>query len=287
MEEGQAAELAVFVISVSILLIYNALYFTPSFQRLKFKWRHRHYLNLWSVGAEARGVWAGAMMVASEGITAAQTIRNMVMGVSILAAGITLLASQLLLLLTDPARLVQVAKYSKDDPISGSNSLMSPEIKLGICLAILFVALLTMTQCVRLSVHLSFLLRAVPIDPKRSLKFQKIAFAINRRASLFFSLGLRIQYAFFPLFLYILGPLALLISTIVEVIALFLMDLTPDDLAYEDDETEQQVEDEIVRTTSMRRISLTERGNNSGAGGGVDGNGGEGLKPRVPYVSVE
>ncbi|KAL4552617.1 hypothetical protein Ndes2526B_g02540 [Nannochloris sp. 'desiccata'] len=168
-------------------------------------------------------------MVASEGITAAQTIRNMVMGVSILAAGITLLASQLLLLLTDPARLVQVAKYSKDDPISGSNSLMSPEIKLGICLAILFVALLTMTQC----------------------------------------------------------PLALLISTIVEVIALFLMDLTPDDLAYEDDETEQQVEDEIVRTTSMRRISLTERGNNSGAGGGVDGNGGEGLKPRVPYVSVE
>jgi len=287
MEAGQAAELAIFVISVLILLIYNTLYFTPSFRNLKFKWRNRHYLNLWSVGIEARGVWAGAMMDPSEGITAAQTVRNMVLGVSILAAGTALFASQLLLLLTDPARLLQVAQYSKDDPISGSNALLSPEIKLGISLAILFVALVTMMQCVRLSVHLSFLLRAVSVDPKRSLKFQKLAFSINRRASLFFSLGLRIQYAFFPLFLYILGPLALLISTIVEVIALFLMDLTPDDLAYETAETEEQVEDEILRTSTISRNTPPESRNNSGVGGRVDRSGGEGLIPRAPYVNVE
>jgi uncharacterized membrane protein len=297
MQEGQAAELAVFIISVSILLIYNLLYFTPWFQRKKYKWKNREYMNLWSVGAEARAVWAGAMMVPSEGITAAQTVRNMVMGVSILAAGVTLLASQLLLLLTDAARLAQVATYSKRDPISGSNALLSPEIKLGIALGLLFVALLTMTQCVRLSVHLSFLLRAVPVDPKRSLKFQKLSFAINRRASLFFSLGLRIQYAFFPLFLYILGPLALLISTICEVIALFLMDLTPNDIAYEDklEETEQEVEEEIVvrNRSNVHGINYVERlgasrngedgsGNGSSSGGGLAS-----LQPRVPYVGVE
>ncbi len=228
-------------------------------------------------------------MAPSEGITAAQTIRNMVMGVSILAAGVTLLASQLLLLLTDAARLNQVATYSRNDPISGSNSLMSPEIKLGIALAILFVALLTMTQCVRLSVHLSFLLRAVNVDPKRSVKFQKIAFAINRRASLFFSLGLRIQYAFFPMFMYILGPLALLISTVVEVVALFLMDLTPNDLAYEDDEeeTEEQIENQIVHTTSLKVIPLTEGGNNGDSRGAGAGGVGGVLQPRAPYVSVD
>lgn len=225
-------------------------------------------------------------MIPSEGITAAQTIRNMVLGVSILAAGTALFASQLLLLLTDPVRLAQVANYSIDDPIS-NNPLMKPEIKLGLSLAMLFVALLMLMQCVRLSVHLTFLLRAVPVDPKRTLKFQKVAFAINRRASLFFSLGLRIQYAFFPFFLYILGPLALLISTIVELMLMFLMDLTPDDLAYEDVETEEQVEDEIVRTSSLTRISLNESGNNGGSGGRVDRNGGEGLKPRAPYVSIE
>jgi uncharacterized membrane protein len=283
MESGQAAELAVFIICVSILLIYNILYFTTFFQKLKFKFRHRHYLNLWGLGAEARSLWAGAMMAdEKEGITAAQTIRNMVLGVSILAGGVTLLASQLLLLLTDSARLEQIAKYSRNDPISGSNSLMGPELKLGIALAVLFVALITMTQCVRLSVHLSFLLRAVPIDPKRSVKFSKIALAINRRSSLFFSLGLRIQYAFFPLFLYVLGPLVLLISTLFEVGALFLMDLTPDDLAYSDnhDETEEQVEEEIVHTTSMRLIPLTEGENTTTTSG-------DGLKPRAPYVNIE
>ena len=41
-------------------------------------------------------------------------------------------------------------------------------------------------------------------------------------ASLFFSVGLRFLYAFFPIFLYILGPLALLIATLVQVVALFL-----------------------------------------------------------------
>ena len=298
MEDGQAAELAVFVISVSILLIYNALYFTPWFQRLKFKWNHREYLNLWSVGAEARAVWAGAMMVPSEGITAAQTVRNMVMGVSVLAAGVTLLAAQLLLLLTDPVRLAQVATYSNKDPISGSSPLMGPETKIGISLGILFVALLTMTQCVRLSVHLSFLLRAVPVDPKRSLKFQKIAFAINRRASLFFSLGLRIQYAFFPLFLYVLGPLALLLSTVCEVIALFLMDLTPNELAYEEhaDQTEHEVEEHISRTTSTAHNIFAQQrmpnngGNGSGIGVSKDGAvgvDGAGLQLRAPYVTIE
>ena len=81
-----------------------------------------------------------------EGITAAQTIRNMVMGCSILAAGVTLLAAQLLLLITDPVRLQQVSKFSRGDPISGSDPIMSPEVKVGISLGILFLSVTAMTQ---------------------------------------------------------------------------------------------------------------------------------------------
>lgn len=103
--------------------------------------------------------------------------------------------------------------------------------------------------------HLTYLLRAAPADPKRCRRFQKLAFAINRRASLFFSIGLRLQYAFFPVFLYVMGPLALLIATVVELVVLFLMDLTPDEPAYavdDEDETEEQLENDMSRTNSLR-----------------------------------
>lgn len=152
-----------------------------------------------------------------EGITAAQTVRNMVMGVSVLAAATAVLVGQLILLLTDSARLNQLNIYSGGDPISGADAIMPPQARLGIAMGVLFLSLIAMTQCVRLSVHLTYILRAVPAaDPRRGARLQKIAFQINRRASLFFSIGLRFQYAFFPVFLYILGPLALLISTLVE-----------------------------------------------------------------------
>ena len=111
----------------------------------------------------------------------------------------------------------QISSYSYLDPISGEDYLLDPVVKIAICLGVLFSSLILLMQCVRLSVHLTFLLRAVSTDPSRHRRLQKLAFAINRRASLYFSLGLRVQYSFFPLFLYILGPLALLISTIVEV----------------------------------------------------------------------
>ena len=117
MDGGAAADCAIFVFCVTILLLYNVCYFTTWFQSLKFKWNGRTYLSLWSVGKvrtyrgenvfraaptcllasgvsvtiltslrsnmarfqEARTVWAAAMMEdPKEGITAAQTIRNMV-----------------------------------------------------------------------------------------------------------------------------------------------------------------------------------------------------------------
>lgn len=103
--------------------------------------------------------------------------------------------------------------------------------------------------------HLTYLLRAAPADPKRQRRFQKIAFTINRRTSLFFSIGLRLQYAFFPVFIYVMGPLALLIATVVELVVLFFMDLTPDEPEYAvegEEETEEQLENDMSRVNSMR-----------------------------------
>jgi hypothetical protein len=153
MNSGEAADLAIFILCISLLIGYNVLYFTKTSQSIRVRWRGRTYRNLWGVGAEARAVWAAAMMSdPAEGITGAQGIRNMVMGVSMIAAGITVLAGQLLTILTDPARLNQVAQFSSSDPISGDDALMSPEVKIGLSLGVLFLAITSLTQSVRLSV---------------------------------------------------------------------------------------------------------------------------------------
>lgn len=79
---------------------------------MRITFRGRTFLNLWSVGSEARAIWAQSMMLdPKEGITGAQTIRNMVMGCSILAAAIAVLAGQLILLVTDGSRLDQVSRF--------------------------------------------------------------------------------------------------------------------------------------------------------------------------------
>lgn len=153
MDSAEAADLSIFIICIALLLAYNVLYFTKTFQDIRLRWRGKEYRNLWGVGAEARSVWAGAIMAdPKEGITGAQGIRNMVMGTSMITAGITVLAGQLLTILTDPARLEQVAKFSSSDPISGDDALMSPEIKIGLSLAVLFLAVMALTQSMRLSV---------------------------------------------------------------------------------------------------------------------------------------
>ena len=88
-------------------------------------------------------------------------------------------------IMTDPARLAQLERYSARDPIAGSGaSFMPADTKLALALGLLFIALMALAQCVRLSVHLGYLLRAAPADPKRGARLRRIAFSINRRERL-------------------------------------------------------------------------------------------------------
>ncbi len=90
---------------------------------------------------------------------------------------------------------------------------------------------------------------------------------------MFFSIGLRLQYAFFPIFIYVLGPLALLIATIVELLVLFMMDLTPDEPAYAvegEEETEEQIENDMSRKNSLRLGPTPEDGGAPAAWAHVD-----------------
>lgn len=52
-----------------------------------------------------------------------------VMGTSILAAGSALLAAQLILLITDGARIEQIRKYARADPLTTDDELMDPQVR--------------------------------------------------------------------------------------------------------------------------------------------------------------
>lgn len=91
-----------------------------------------------------------------EGINAVQTIRNTVLGVSILAAASAVIGSQLINVLTDPTKLNQIELYGAIDPITKGGSIASPPVKVAIALGLLFMSLMAMMQCVRLSIHVGY-----------------------------------------------------------------------------------------------------------------------------------
>ncbi|EFN56717.1 hypothetical protein CHLNCDRAFT_144119 [Chlorella variabilis] len=235
MESGQAADLAIFVCCCALLLGYNIFYFSVA----SFTFFKRRYIILYAVNRQSRASWVQHLSKDSkEGINAVQTIRNQVLAVSILAATTAPLAAQLINVITDTAKLQQVADFSKSDPIS-SVALFSPQIKLGIALGILLLAVMAYAQSVRLSVHigervcrlrrlpLGYTIRVVASDPTGYTGLSHLSVTLMRRSSLYFAIGLRLFFVFGPLVLWIIGPTTLLVATLLDVAAQFLFDVVP------------------------------------------------------------
>jgi hypothetical protein len=64
-----------------------------------------------------------------------------------------------------------------------------------------------------------FLLRVPPIEPSRYAGFGRQAVIVTRRASLYFSIGLRWLFLFLPTVMWAtLGATSLLIITVIEVL---------------------------------------------------------------------
>ncbi|GAB4821740.1 hypothetical protein N2152v2_008786 [Parachlorella kessleri] len=134
--------------------------------------------------------------------------------------------------------------------LGGDAPLLSPEVKLAIALGALFLSLLSFSQSVRLSIHLGFMVRVVPQNNSKSLRKQSIKIA--QRSALYLAIGLRFMFAFMPLIMWLLGPLALLIATVILVVALFFLDYIPTD----DDEEDSP--NEHGKGGGVKQVSSTE-----------------------------
>ena len=73
-----------------------------------------------------------------------------------------------------------------------------------------------------------FLVRVIPAHPHINLPLREETILLMQRASLYFTVGLRLLYGFVPLAFYMAtGPLAMLISTVLLLISLILLDTVP------------------------------------------------------------
>ncbi|KAI3427232.1 hypothetical protein D9Q98_007167 [Chlorella vulgaris] len=223
MNSSQAADLAIFIICSVLFLAYNILLFNVS----SFSLLGKRYVVLYAVNRQSRASWVQTLSKdAKEGINAVQTIRNQVLAVSILAATTAPMLATLINVMTDSAKLQQVAEFSKVDPISDS-ALLSPQLKLGVPFALLLLAVMAYAQSVRLSVHVGYTMRVVSSDPAKNTYLSQLSVTLMRRASLYFAVGLRLFFAFGPYILWVLGPTTLLIATVLDLAAQFLFDCIP------------------------------------------------------------
>ncbi|KAL4444916.1 hypothetical protein ABPG77_003966 [Micractinium sp. CCAP 211/92] len=236
MDGGEAADLAIFISCTALLLGYSLLYFRVA----TFSVCGKKMMNLYALNKQTRKEWVVLLSQdTKEGINAVQTVRNLIIAVSILAAATASLASTLINLMTDAQKLQQVETYASIDPFS--STLLSPQVKLGIALGLLLLAIMAFAQSVRLAVHVGFAVRVVASSPAQHASLARQTITFMRRSSLYFAIGLRFIYATGPYVLYILGPTSLLIATVLCVAAQVLFDIVP---AYSVEEEEEGEEDD-------------------------------------------
>jgi len=177
MNSAEAADVAIFVLCVSLFVLYNGLYyFSGSLSRHTPDIFHVYKSAglLWSTGKKARSVWADRVMnSSSESILAIHTFRNLLISVAWFAAADSALIVHTLNVLTSPSSIAQIEEYEATDPITHGDSFISVPVKISLALAVLFMSLLLFVQSARMAVHLGFLVKVVPENANRKIPFRE------------------------------------------------------------------------------------------------------------------
>ncbi|TYI91713.1 hypothetical protein E1A91_D02G013300v1 [Gossypium mustelinum] len=176
------------------------------------------------INAISRRFWVHCMMedVQGNGVLAVQTLRNNIMASTVLASTAITLSSLIALLMTSNA-----GEKSAIDVGDLSHRVFS--IKYFAMLLCFMVVFLLNIQSIRYYSHASIL---VCIPPKKKstenqfrhcLTADYVATIVNR-GSYFWSLGLRGFYFSLPLFLWIFGPIPMILCCLVLVFLLYFLD---------------------------------------------------------------
>ena len=206
-------DFVVFMISAALVAGY---YFF-----LQYKVKKNPTFTIHGVNALARTLWVeNIMRNTTKDVMAVQTLRNFVMGASLMASTAALL---IVGTLTLSGQAQNIANSWHVLNLAGSHATELWIIKVMLLLVDFIVAFFAFAMSVRLANHVVFMVNVPEHTAHHSLSPKAVARRLHRAGNMF-SIGMRAFFFAVPLVFWLFGPYFLLISSIGLVIALYQLD---------------------------------------------------------------
>jgi uncharacterized membrane protein len=170
----------------------------------------------------ARRLWVlHVMSNSSKDVMAVQTLRNFIMGASLMASTATLL---IIGTLTLSGQADSISRSWQVLNVTGSHAAEIWVVKVLLLLVTFIVSFLAFAMCVRLTNHVLFMMNIPDQAAHGELSPENVARRLNRAGSLF-AIGMRAFFVAIPLAFWLFGPIFLVLATIGLVITLYRVDL--------------------------------------------------------------
>ncbi len=206
-------DLVAFTLSAALVIAYYGF--------LNLKVRANPTYTIHGVNALARSLWVEHIMRnASKDVMAVQTLRNFIMGSSLMASTAALLVIGTLTL-TGQAENISQSWHALS--LKGSFATELWIIKVMFLLLDFIVAFFAFAMSVRLSNHVVFMVNVPEHDAHHNLSPKAVARRLQRAGNMF-AVGMRAFFFAVPLVFWLFGPYFLLASSIGLVIALYHLD---------------------------------------------------------------
>jgi uncharacterized membrane protein len=207
------ADLAAFVASVAMVGFY---YFW-----LWLKTRRNSTYTIHGVNELARTFWVESVMRNSgRDVMAVQTLRNFIMGATLMASTATLL---IIGTLTLSGQVDHMARSWHVLNVLGPHSAELWIVKILCLLADFIIAFFAFAMAIRLANHVVFMINVQEHDRHPLLSPRAVSRKLNRAGNMF-AIGMRAFFIAVPLVFWLFGPQFLLIATIGLIIALARLD---------------------------------------------------------------
>lgn len=237
-------DLVAFVISAATVAAYYGF--------LNFKVRDNPTYSIHGVNALARKLWVeNIMRNPSKEVMAVQTLRNFIMGSSLMASTAALLIIGTLTL-SDQAG--HIAQNWHALSLKGSFATELWIIKVMFLLLDFIVAFFAFAMSVRLANHVVFMVNVPEHNAHHNLSPRAVARRMQRAGNMF-AIGMRAFFFAVPLVFWLFGPYFLLISSIGLVITLYHLDRCESEDGLESD-NRTAVPSHVMQAVSPQVVSM-------------------------------
>ncbi len=226
-----------------VALVLSALSVVAYYLFMSMKIRENPTYTIHGVHELARRLWvANIMRNPDKGIMGVQTLRNWIMGSSLMASTAAILIIGTLTLSG------QAENITRSWHVLSLGSTAAPElwiIKVMALLVTFIVAFFGFAMSVRLANHVVFMLNIPEFEAHPNLSPESVARRLHR-SGIMFSIGMRAFLFAIPLVFWLFGPYFLLAATIGLVIALYRLDRSESDSAMSVGPSEMQQNASVV-----------------------------------------